>query len=355
MADYQAIAQGLRAALRPEARVSHDELADLAAGFATISREANKRLERCLDYASNGLNSEAAHLASCQPSLERLISAFQSIDLRQWGELCANHGVLPGPPLLLEAWPKVKSVLDSERLLRPLLARYRTLAIAKSPVAERLQIARSLARHDSATAVWADQIRMLEGLRLSELATHLKVCAGTPESAAFKDLVREVTAENWLLPLPDELASALRPILDAEKARVTLKDLTLLATWLESEAANHASAEKLDEMINRWHTLVNEFSATGRVYDRISSLDARIAHLRQRLSDQRIEEQKRLMTSMFYPTTPAAAAEKPVMFSRGRLALAIVVIGLIGTVAVVAVKKPPLFEQWLGKSLDEKR
>ncbi len=354
MADYQAIAQGLRAALRPEARVSQEELADLAAGFATICRETNTRLERCLDYASNGLSSEVAHLASCQPSLERLISAFQAIDVGRWVELCVNVGVPSGPPLLIEAWPKVKAVLDSERAVRPLLARYRTLAIAKSPIVDRLKIARALASHDSIGTAWVDQVRMLEELRLAEIAEQLRTCAEGPESAAFKALVREVTAEKWLSPLPDELMIVLQPILDAEKAAAACKELGMLAAWFDGDAADQAGLEKVDETINRWRALADSFSAAGLTRERVEQIEARFTQLKRRLGDQRAEDQRRLVTSMFHPPSPTAAVERPTR-SRVRLTLVIVLVGLIGTLVFAVITKPPLLERWLGKGWSENR
>src|SRR4051812_4347632 len=77
MADYQEVVQAVRGQLRAGTNISRDELADLATTFAKLCHDANLRLRRCGDYLRLGCISEATQLASCQPVLERLISALQ--------------------------------------------------------------------------------------------------------------------------------------------------------------------------------------------------------------------------------------------------------------------------------------
>src|SRR5947209_5418755 len=100
MSNHQQVVDDIRAFVRAVDQTNQSYLGDLASAYASLCREANDRLRRCVDYLHRGLRSEAIHLAEAQPSLLDLVAALDLAELEEWENACVMYG-LPAPPHLL--------------------------------------------------------------------------------------------------------------------------------------------------------------------------------------------------------------------------------------------------------------
>lgn len=93
--------------------------------------------------------------------------------------------------------------------LRPLLAKYRHLSLARAPVLDRLAALREIAAADPATPSWQRDVEELEKARLSELRNEAVACIRAEDAERIDGLLDEISSGNWRSPPPAELRETL--------------------------------------------------------------------------------------------------------------------------------------------------
>jgi hypothetical protein len=301
VADYQAVARGVRARVAAGAEAApDDELADLAAAYAALCREANLRLRRCAEYARLGGHAEAAHLAGCEPPLERLAPALALPELRAWNELCARHGLPRAPAVLAEALGDVRAAVAAERRLGPLLARHRALAVARAPVRERLRVARLLLAHDPGSPAWPDEVRRLEAARLAELLAAVTRPVPGGGGTAQADASRELDETAWTADVPPELAEAVRPARERREAAAARAAVAGLVELLLRADLADLPAERVAAAADAWESLAAGHGfAESATKERV---DAAVARFRAAERSRRAAEDAKVLGDMFRAT-----------------------------------------------------
>lgn len=308
MADYQAITQGIKSSLRGGARNPTDELNDLAAGYAGLCREANMRLRRCSEYMQLGCSAEARHLADCQPKLTQLVKALQFPESSAWNDTCVRLGLPLAPVLLTEHVDELQKALAAEQTLRPLLARHRVLALAKSPVAERLSVVRLLVKHDGQSACWIEEAQRLESVRLQEIQAAVVRAEKAGDVETLTRIHDELTTQTWQTEVSSELLERLQPLANERHRAAATTEMTALATALLTPDALTSDAAAARQRMNRWQELERNFPDA---LDAETCQAVRAAIQSNASSDQkrRATEESHLMQRMFRPTLEQPPAE----------------------------------------------
>src|SRR4051812_2303438 len=125
MPEYQQVVDNIRAILGAVDQTRTDEMAALATAYASLCRETNDRLRRCVDYLHRGLQSEAIHLANTQPALLDMVAALDMPELPEWETLSSTYEMTRPPRLMLEAAAELNEAYALEQPLQSLLKRHR--------------------------------------------------------------------------------------------------------------------------------------------------------------------------------------------------------------------------------------
>jgi hypothetical protein len=228
--DAVEIVEQIRSYLAVAGRPWNDELADLAAEYAGLCREANERLRRCGQYLRRGMRSEAVHLADCLPPLAEIVRCLQFPETEQWAAACHAAGMPAAAPLQAAELDNLESARAQEQVLQYWVARQRILALARAPVRERLSLARAIAEKDPDSPCWQSNIRDLESARLPEMHLEAKQAFRERNANALETAVAELTGHAWLTSVPDDLRRGLEAALKKvrhDAAMVELKGLLL--------------------------------------------------------------------------------------------------------------------------------
>src|SRR4051812_38095565 len=99
MSRYHRITQAIRGALRTYGSVPSDRLESAAKDYSDACASANRRLELCARFLSQGLRSEAVHLAEVEPNLIVLTAGLSFPERVRWLELVEAQKLARPQPL----------------------------------------------------------------------------------------------------------------------------------------------------------------------------------------------------------------------------------------------------------------
>lgn len=260
MPDAKQIADEIRSQLAAIAQggapaAGDDALADLAATYAELCQEVNRRLRRCNEYLARGLRSEAVDLAQCPPALIDAAEALEFDGRKDWMRLCAARQIPVPPPPNVDLLPAIRSAIGEESRLAPLTGRHRVLALAREPLTERLTVLRQIAQTDPA-AHWKQQIVELETARLREMRDEAKAAFRGRQTASIASLHQEMAQTPWQADVPPDLRAALQKANDLLRLESSMHELRAIAQELvAAQAANDYETGRAS--MSRWQEIVN--------------------------------------------------------------------------------------------------
>lgn len=193
MLPYRSMIDDIRAALAAMGDNALDTCDRALIEYRRAVRDVNTRLRLCESHLNDGLRSEAIQLCESEPNLIDSVAILQFPELPYLNQLLTKRRNDTVPPLLEGVVSKLNDALSQERPLAVLLRQHRLLALAYSPLRQRLAVLRSLAATDAANSVWRSDIQAFEQKRLQELAVEV------PEAL-------KAGAESVLVALEQELA-----------------------------------------------------------------------------------------------------------------------------------------------------
>ena len=89
---------------------------------------------------------------------------------REWEEIAASYGWDRSYGLKLETADLLNHAYALEVELGPLMARHRSLALARAPLDQRIAVMRQIAIKDTVSPFWKEDIRTFERSRFGQLA-----------------------------------------------------------------------------------------------------------------------------------------------------------------------------------------
>ena len=228
-ADPQHIVDKIRAFVAAADQTLTPDLKDLAVDYATHCNDANARLRRCVDHLRRGLRAEAIHLAEEPPPLLELVSALDFPEIPQWANVCAMYELQRPPPLLIELAQELNEAYAAAEPTKPWLDLHRRLALEHAPLAERIAVMRELAKLDTASSFWDDDLRLFESTRLKQLRNELPIAGKSRDRKMLDALQAEITAEGWRVEVPADLKAA---VVRAHAALRQDQAVTQINEWL---------------------------------------------------------------------------------------------------------------------------
>lgn len=235
---------------KPDGDIGH-----VAAAYAELSAQANFRLRRCINLLRKGLRSEAVHEAETEPELFELLQSLDLKRLQDWDRLCAENGLERPRPILMEGIKALNEAFAEERRLTPLLRRHRALALARGPLAERIDVLRRLRENDARNSVWAEDLQALEAARHREIEAQLRDGTYPRELTACNKVYAELVDARWLVKPPAGLVSAARKVLTEAQRRWADAELRKLLPQLH-EAQSAWDAAACDRLMARWNDVM---------------------------------------------------------------------------------------------------
>jgi hypothetical protein len=210
MIDHHQVIDQIRTVLHAGDQAQNGRLPALASAYAAACDEATQRLGRCHRLLRQGLRSEAIQLAESAPNLLDTIAALDFPERAEWDELVQMHDLTPAPKLPIEPARLLNEAYAEEDPLQDLLRRHRRLALQRAPLRSRIGVLRQLATQDPGNAIWADDLRAFEEVRLIQIQEEATQILRNHDAAAIGRLVAEVEQPGWCEPPPRELVQSLR-------------------------------------------------------------------------------------------------------------------------------------------------
>jgi hypothetical protein len=208
MADYLRVVEYLRDVRTAPITSVSDELRQYAIEYAQLCEQANERLRRCSVFLAKGLRSEALQLASEPPALLDLVATLDLPDPQVWADLCQQFDLPVPPPLQMDRAAQLGEAYAQDQSLEDLLNKHRQLALSHAPVRKRLQVMRQIAGMDITSTFWDRDIRAFEHARIKEMRVECAAAIRAKDAAGISDLAAEIEQNQWLEPLPQDLAQA---------------------------------------------------------------------------------------------------------------------------------------------------
>lgn len=285
MSDYQRTIEFLRDFRASGLQAVTDEVREAAAAYATLCATANDRLRQCAMLLQRGLRAEAVHLAESPPNLLDLVAALDLPDPEGWAELCQRNDMPVPPPLQVDRAAQLNDAYGQDQPLQQLYATHRRLALARGPLAERLDVMRQLASADPGP-FWEKDLRVFEAARFKELRVAFAVAAKERDVPAFKALAAEVLRAPWLETVPSDLASMAREIDDrAQQAEATSQAGELLARLKAAyEAKSLAECSALLEELKEQSATLGQAVLNDEAAADIRAVAAWVQHQNQSLA-----------------------------------------------------------------------
>lgn len=245
MFEYQQIVDHIRATLGATGPQVPDLCRSVLAEYNTAVETVNGRLRQCETRLKQGLRSEALQLCDAEPNLLDSVSALDFPEREVWCQLLSQHGIVLPPPLLVDVAGQLNEAYALEQPMAVLLRQHRLLAIARSPLAQRLGTLRGLAEVDAGNPVWRTDLQLFEKKRLSELAADVSAASSNGSEQALAALEQELSAKNWLTAPPETLLG------QVQKARLRISQQRARSELAAIEEAFHQAQMDSDAAAGR--------------------------------------------------------------------------------------------------------
>jgi hypothetical protein len=199
-----------------------DDLRQIATDYVAVCHDVNRRLRRCGVHLKQGLRAEAIHLAESEPRLLDVVATVDFPERGEWEEVLGVYQVVRPEPLLLDVAEQLNEAYALQRPLEKLLDRHRLLALCRAPLGQRLAVLRQLAKVDTASTVWEDDLRAFEKARAGEIAAQAQSASDHGDREALEKLRDELAGDEWREPPAKDLVQSVKR-LAAETTRSTAR------------------------------------------------------------------------------------------------------------------------------------
>jgi len=194
---------------------STDLYRSLAEDYAKACKEMVGRLKACVSYLRSGNTAEAVRLAEVEPNLFEMYNLLDFPERDEWIGVLDSFGGRHPPPFPKELAMQLNDAYCQSAMLEPLQKRYRVLAVERAPLADRLQVLRSIVAADPINPSWRKDLEAFEEERIKEISTEIDRAISDNDFNAIQNLHKELS-QNWSEPVPaylrDKLSVKLRGI-----------------------------------------------------------------------------------------------------------------------------------------------
>lgn len=257
---FEVVAE-INAFLSGQRAMEERNLADLAATYAHLCKEANARLRRCAEYLRKGLRAEAIYHAEVEPDILSLVSALTLPRADDWYAVCKSENLDAAPALMLEVAEALNEAYAADPTIASLQRQMRLLSLIQAPLKYRLAAVRKIAARDPQNAVLQQDIATFEAARIDEIVAQARVAFETKDLPTLVALLKEIYEDPWQQPVRETVRSSIAgktQALRIEKATQQLRDL--LPGLFNSYAA--LSYEECASTLTQWQQILADNQLT---------------------------------------------------------------------------------------------
>ena len=226
--DYQRIVEEIQNAIAYDALMPDSTVNELAADYSVACEEANQRLRECVDLLRRGLRGEAIQRCEIDPNLLDLVAVLDFPERAAWCDWLRQSGRAAPPALSMDAAAELNVGYAVDQPLTGLMKRHRLLALARSPLRDRITVLQQIAAADAANPLWGDELRGYERHRHKQLQAEIDAAVRTGDVSSLTSLEHELRESVWTdrppAPLLDRVAGQATR-LRAQQARAELTQL----------------------------------------------------------------------------------------------------------------------------------
>ncbi|MCL2117535.1 MAG: hypothetical protein FWH27_03805 [Planctomycetaceae bacterium] len=256
MRNHQILIDEIRGTFASDELISPDLYRSLAEDYAKACKDMIGRLKACVAYLRSGNTAEAVRLADVEPNLFDIYNLLDFPEREEWVCVLESFGYKLPPPFPKELARQLNDAYCQSASLEPLQKRYRVLAIERAPLAERLQVLRSIAAADPINPSWRKDLEAFEEERLKELGHDIDRAVADNNYAGMRKLQKEIS-QNWCVPVPAYLRDKLNVKLRGIHFQSLNKRLEELVGQLQ-EAYDDRDIEKGQSLVDEIREIVGE-------------------------------------------------------------------------------------------------
>ena len=228
----------------------------LAEDYAKACKDMIGRLRACVAYLRSGNAAEAVRLAEVEPNLFDIYNLLDFPEREEWVGVLESFGYKLPPPFPKDLARQLNDAYCQSASLEPLQKRYRVLAIERAPLAERLQVLRSIAAVDPINPSWRKDLEAFEEERLKELGHDIDRAVADNNYVEMRKLQKEIS-QNWCVPVPAYMRDKLNIKLRGIHFQSLQKQLEELVGQLQ-QAHDERDIEKGQTLVDEIREIVGE-------------------------------------------------------------------------------------------------
>lgn len=248
--------------LATEGDLDRQRLGNLVWTYAEVCRNLNDRAQKCLDLLRQGRRQDALKLAKQDLDLNEEIVLLDFPERFTWLDLCERAG-MPVDDIIDTAtlYRLVEELYTESGTLSQLLRLHRRAAIGGAPLAARLKVLRQLRQVDPGQDVWDEDLRAYEAARIDEIKKQADAANIRGDLATLEALVAELRAQDWFVPPPPALASAINKVMVPQWRKAAMIHFEGIATEVRAAHSNQDRARCL-QAVQAWDNLCQQTGFT---------------------------------------------------------------------------------------------
>ena len=256
MRNYQILIDEIRSTFATDELISPDLYRSLADDYAKACKEMIGRLRACVAYLRSGNTGEAVRLAEVEPNLFDIYNLLDFPEREEWVGVLESLGYKLPPPFPKDLAQQLNDAYCQSASLEPLQKRYRVLAIERAPLAERLQVLRSIVAVDPINPAWRKDLEAFEEERLKELGREVDQAVAANNHVEMRKLQKELS-QSWCVPVPAYLRDKLNVKLRGIHFQSLQKQLEERVGQLQ-QAHDDRNIEKAQALVDEIREIVGE-------------------------------------------------------------------------------------------------
>lgn len=265
IAEIHELLESVRVTLASSMNPEKEQLDRLHGELDSEIRSANKRLRECDALLAEGHRSEAIQLAEQEPNLLEVVSILDFPELAEWNDFVAELGLTVTPQLQIDIATDVNGAYSDDEPLDRLMRKFRLLSLARAPLRSRIDLLRQIAKRDSGTAYWKDDLKSYEQVRIRQIADEAREAIADRKHADIRRLSDEVNKKPWYLKPDRRVVERLEQAMEGVRKWEALQQLNK-ATQELLAAKDDGDESDVRSLLDKWNTVAQKCDASSDVY-----------------------------------------------------------------------------------------
>ncbi len=267
IAEIHELLESVRVTLASSMNPEKEQLERLHGELDSEIRSANKRLRECDALLAEGHRSEAIQLAEQEPNLLEVVSILDFPELAEWNDFVAELGLTVTPQLQIDIATDINGAYSDDEPLERLMRKFRLLSLARAPLRSRIDLLRQIAKRDSGTGYWKDDLKSYEQVRIRQIADEARDAIANKKYAEIRRLSDEVNKKPWYLKPDRRVVERLEQAMDDVRKLEALQHLNRLTRDLLA-AKDRGDESEVRATLDKWNGIAEKCDASSDTYQK---------------------------------------------------------------------------------------